>query len=71
MSAQSACMLMNPGVKTDLKLNLCNVEPFRSLQGEPPTLGLSLVHFCNTLNAFLMQLMTGFRGRGVKGSTRN
>lgn len=34
MSAQSACMLMNPGVKTDLKLNLCNVEPFRSLQEE-------------------------------------
>lgn len=68
MLVQSACMLMNPGVKTDLKCNLCNVEP---LQQVPPTLGLSLVQFCNTLNAFLMQLMTDFRRRGVKGSTCN
>lgn len=67
MSAQSACTLMNPGIKADLKSNLCNVEAFRSLQRVPLTLGFSLVHFFNTLDAFLMQLMNGFRGRGVKG----
>lgn len=63
-------MLMNPGVKADLKSNLCNVESFRSLQRVPQTLGFSLVHFFSTLNAFLMQLMTGFRGRGVEGADR-